>query len=115
MGVLRTPDERFAELPGYPFPPRYVQVETKRIAPLRMHYVDAGPADGPVVLLTHGQPTWSYLYRKVIGLLAEAGLRVIAPDNIGSRATSTGCTASSPRWTCTTSRWSPRTGAARWA
>ncbi|MDT5400814.1 MAG: haloalkane dehalogenase [Mycobacterium sp.] len=83
MGVLRTPDERFAELPGYPFPPRYVQVETKRIAPLRMHYVDAGPADGPVVLLTHGQPTWSYLYRKVIGLLAEAGLRVIAPDNIG--------------------------------
>lgn len=83
MGVLRTADERFTGLPGYPFEPRYVQVETKGIAPVRMHYVDAGPADGPVVLLVHGQPTWSYLYRKVIGVLIDAGLRAIAPDNIG--------------------------------
>jgi haloalkane dehalogenase len=83
MSVLRTPDDRFDNLPGYPFPPHYVQVETRRIPPLRMHYVDAGPADGAVVLLMHGQPTWSYLYRKVIGLLAKTGLRVIAPDNIG--------------------------------
>ena len=83
MGVLRTPDERFADLPDYPFPPHYVQVESKRMPSLRMHYVDAGPADGPTVLLTHGQPTWSYLYRKVIGRLADSGLRVIAPDNIG--------------------------------
>src|ERR1700736_4059955 len=83
MGVLRTPDERFAGLPGYPFEPHYVQVETEGIAPLRMHYVDAGPADGSVVLLVHGQPTWSYLYRKVIGVLTGAGLRAIAPDNIG--------------------------------
>ena len=82
-GVLRTPDERFDGLPGYPFPPSYVQVATKGIDALRMHYVDAGPADGPVVLLLHGQPTWSYLYRTVIGVLADAGLRVIAPDNIG--------------------------------
>ena len=83
MGVLRTPDERFVGLPGYPFEPHYVQVETEGIAPLRMHYVDAGPRDGPVVLLVHGQPTWSYLYRKVVRVLADAGLRAIAPDNIG--------------------------------
>lgn len=83
MDVLRTADERFAGLPGYPFEPQYVQVETKGIAPVRMHYVDAGPADGPVVVLLHGQPTWSYLYRKVIGVLVDAGLRAIAPDNIG--------------------------------
>src|SRR3954447_14034615 len=87
MGVLRTPDEWFANLPDYPFPPNYVQVGTrgggKGIDALRMHYVDTGPADGPVVLLMHGQPTWSYLYRKVIGVLADAGLRVVAPDNIG--------------------------------
>jgi haloalkane dehalogenase len=83
MGVLRTPDERFAGLPDYPFEPRYVQVDTDGIAPVRMHYVDAGPSEGPVVLLVHGQPTWSYLYRKVIGVLAGAGLRTIAPDNIG--------------------------------
>ncbi|MBV8927668.1 MAG: alpha/beta hydrolase, partial [Mycobacteriaceae bacterium] len=81
-GVLRTPDERFDDLPGYPFEPHYVQVQTKGIAPVRMHYVEAGPADGPVVLLVHGQPTWSYLYRKVIGVLADAGLRAVAPDNI---------------------------------
>jgi haloalkane dehalogenase len=83
MGVLRTPDERFAALPGYSFEPHYVQVETEGIPPVRMHYVDAGPAEGPVVLLVHGQPTWSYLYRKVIGVLVGAGLRAIAPDNIG--------------------------------
>lgn len=83
MGVLRTPDDRFAGLPGYPFEPRYALVETDGMAPVRMHHVDAGPADGPVVLLVHGQPTWSYLYRHVIGVLAGAGLRAIAPDNIG--------------------------------
>jgi haloalkane dehalogenase len=83
MGVLRTPDDRFADLPGYAFEPHYVHVETEGIAPVRMHYVDTGPADGPVVLLLHGQPTWSYLNRKVIGVLADEGLRAIAPDNIG--------------------------------
>jgi haloalkane dehalogenase len=83
MGVLRTPDARFENLPDYPFPPYYVQVETTGIDSLRMHYVDVGPADGQVVLLAHGQPTWSYLYRHVIRVLADAGLRVIAPDNIG--------------------------------
>lgn len=87
MGVLRTPDEQFADLPDYPFAPNYVHVQAQGIGrgidSLRMHYVDAGPADGPVVLLTHGQPTWSYLYRKVIAVLAGAGMRVVAPDNIG--------------------------------
>jgi haloalkane dehalogenase len=82
MSVLRTADERFASLPGYPFEPHYVQVETEGIAPVRMHYVDAGPTDAPVVLLVHGQPTWSFLYRKVIGVLTDAGLRAIAPDHI---------------------------------
>jgi haloalkane dehalogenase len=83
MGVLRTPDERFDGLPDYPFPPNYVQVQTKGIDSLRMHYVDVGPTDGPVVLLMHGQPTWSYVYRRTIGVLADAGFRVVAPDNIG--------------------------------
>jgi haloalkane dehalogenase len=83
MGVLRTPDERFAGLPGYPFEPHYVDVHADGIAPVRMHYVDAGPPDGPVVLLLHGQPTWSYLYRKVIDVLTDSGLRAIAPDHIG--------------------------------
>jgi pimeloyl-ACP methyl ester carboxylesterase len=83
MSVLRTPDERFANLPSYPFTPNYVQVETKGIPALRMHYVDAGPADAPTVVLVHGQPTWSFLYRDVIHVLSDAGLRVIAPDHIG--------------------------------
>src|SRR5258708_32955054 len=83
MSVLRTPDERFANLPSYPFTPNYVQVETKGIPALRMHYVEAGPADAPTVVLVHGQPTWSFLYRDVIRVLSDAGLRVIAPDHIG--------------------------------
>jgi haloalkane dehalogenase len=83
MSVLRTPDDRFANLPGYPFPPNYVDVEAKGVPALRMHYVDVGVPDGPVALLLHGQPTWSYLYRDVIRVLCDAGLRVIAPDHIG--------------------------------
>ncbi len=75
MKTLRTPDERFADLPGYPFEPNYVDVDG-----LRMHYVDEGPGDGKVVLLLHGEPSWSYLYRHMIPPLADAGLRVIAPD-----------------------------------
>lgn len=83
MSVVRTPDERFAGLPGYGFPPNYLDVETAGLPPVRMHYVDAGPADGSVVVLLHGQPTWSFMYRKVIAVLADSGFRVIAPDNIG--------------------------------
>ncbi|MFN0177457.1 MAG: haloalkane dehalogenase [Gemmatimonadales bacterium] len=78
MSVLRTPDERFANLPGFPFPPHYVGVDG-----LRVHYLDEGPQGGPPVLLLHGEPSWSYLYRKMIPPLVQAGCRVIAPDLIG--------------------------------
>ena len=75
---VRTPEERFANLPGYPFAPHYAMVEG-----LRMHYVDEGPANGEVVLMLHGQPTWSYLYRKMIPVIAAAGYRAIAVDHLG--------------------------------
>ncbi len=78
MKALRTPDARFENLPGYDFAPNYVQVTD-----LRMHYVDEGPKDGAVVLLLHGEPSWSYLYRHMIPPLRDAGFRVIAPDLIG--------------------------------
>ncbi len=80
--VLRTPDDRFADLPGYPFAPHYVDVEADGLA-VRMHHLDEGPADGPAALLLHGQPTWSFLYRTVVPVLVAAGIRVIAPDNVG--------------------------------
>lgn len=83
MAVLRTPDERFESLPDYPFRPHYVEVAAKGTEPLRMHYLAEGPTEAPIVLLLHGQPTWSYLYRHVITWLVEAGCRVIAPDHIG--------------------------------
>lgn len=79
MRVLRTPDERFTNLPDYPFSPKYQDVGTG----LRMHYVDEGPRSGRGVLLLHGEPSWSYLYRKMIPPLAAAGFRAIAPDLIG--------------------------------
>jgi haloalkane dehalogenase len=78
MQILRTSDARFENLPGYDFAANYVDVDG-----LRMHYVDAGPADGPVVLLLHGEPSWSYLYRHMIPPLRDAGFRVLAPDLIG--------------------------------
>jgi haloalkane dehalogenase len=83
MDVVRTPPERFADLPGYPYPPCYVEVGSKSTGPVRMHYVEAGPPDADPVLLLHGQPTWSYLYRSVIETLAAAGHWVLAPDLIG--------------------------------
>jgi haloalkane dehalogenase len=81
--VVRTSDERFSDLPGYSFEPHYAQVRAEGTPALRMHYIEAGPPDGQVVLLLHGQPTWSYLYRTMIPVLAAAGLRAIAPDHIG--------------------------------
>ncbi len=75
---LRTPDDRFADLSEFPFEPSYVEVDG-----FRMGYVDAGPADGPVLLLLHGEPTWSYLYRRMIPPLVDAGFRCVAPDLIG--------------------------------
>ena len=83
MKSLRTPDERFVDLPGYPFTTHYVEVDDLDGGTLRVHYLDEGPADGPVVLAMHGEPSWSYLYRKMIPLLTGAGLRVIAPDLVG--------------------------------
>jgi haloalkane dehalogenase len=78
METLRTPDERFKDLPGWPYPARYSDV-----GGLRMHYVDEGPRDAAPVLLLHGEPSWSYLYRKMIPVFTAAGLRAIAPDLIG--------------------------------
>ena len=83
MDVIRTPDDRFADLPGYPFEPHWASVDSGEGGSLRLHYVDEGPRDGPVVVLLHGEPTWSYLYRTMIPPLAEAGFRVLAPDLIG--------------------------------
>lgn len=82
-GILRTPDSRFAGLPDYPFAPHYVEIEDAALGALRMHYVDEGPRDAPIVLMLHGNPTWSFLYRHMIGPVAAAGWRVIAPDMIG--------------------------------
>ncbi|WP_036569229.1 haloalkane dehalogenase [Nocardioides sp. URHA0032] len=81
--VLRTPDECFADLPGHPFEPHYAEVVADGLGPVRMHHLDEGPADGPVALLLHGQPTWSYLYRSLVPVLVARGIRVVAPDNIG--------------------------------
>ncbi|RMH01845.1 MAG: alpha/beta fold hydrolase [Chloroflexi bacterium] len=75
MEILRTPEERFANLPGFPFAPHYVEIDG-----LRIHYVDEG--QGEVVLCLHGEPTWSYLYRKMIPILATR-YRVVVPDFIG--------------------------------
>ena len=84
MQVRRTPDDRFNALDGWPYEPHYVELtDPEAGAPLRMHFVAEGPADGPVVLLLHGEPTWAYLYRKMIPGLVAAGCRVIAPDHIG--------------------------------
>jgi len=80
MKVLRTPDHCFDNLPGYSFKPNYVNVDDGDGGELRVHYLDEGAPDGRLVLLMHGEPSWSYLYRKMIpGLVAE-GYRVIAPD-----------------------------------
>jgi haloalkane dehalogenase len=72
---VRTPDERFAGLPGWPYAPRYVDVDE-----MRMHHVDEGPRDAPPVLMLHGEPTWGFLYRKMIPVLTAAGYRAVVPD-----------------------------------
>jgi len=83
MFCHRTPDERFGDLPDFPYPPQYVDVPAGDGGTLRMALVEDGPADGPVVLLLHGEPSWSFLYRTMIPVLAAAGFRAIAPDLIG--------------------------------
>jgi haloalkane dehalogenase len=80
---LRTPDEAFESLAGYAFGPNYAEVDDGTGGRLRVHYLDEGPADGEAVVLMHGEPSWSYLYRKVIPVLVSAGLRCVAPDLVG--------------------------------
>jgi haloalkane dehalogenase len=82
--AVRTDDARFTALPDFPYAPHYVEVTHPRGGdPLRLHYVDEGPRDAPVVLMVHGEPTWSFLYRKLIPVFRDAGLRAIALDQIG--------------------------------
>lgn len=83
MEFVRTPDERFADLPGWLYAPRYASVPDGEAGSLRMHYVDEGPRTAAPILCLHGQPTWSYLYRKMIPLFVAAGRRVVAPDLVG--------------------------------
>jgi haloalkane dehalogenase len=78
METLRTPDDRFASLPGYPFAPHYTETNG-----IRIHYVDEGPRGAAPVLMLHGEPSWSYLYRKMIPIVVEAGFRAVAPDLVG--------------------------------
>lgn len=78
MELLRTPDGQFADLPGYPFEPHYAEIRG-----VRVHYVDEGRMDEQPMLLLHGEPSWSFLYRKMIPVLCAAGLRVVAPDLVG--------------------------------
>src|SRR3954470_24652150 len=83
MEILRTPDDRFAELSDFPYEPRYAEVPDGEGGTLRMSYVESGPSSAPPVLLLHGDPTWSSLYRKVISRLDAAGLHSVAVDLVG--------------------------------
>jgi haloalkane dehalogenase len=83
MDTLRTPADRFADLPGYTFAPHYVDIPDGDDGTLRVHHLDEGDADAPPVLLLHGEPSWSYLYRHMIPVIVDAGLRAVAPDLVG--------------------------------
>jgi haloalkane dehalogenase len=78
MEILRTPDERFANLPDFSFAPHYAE-----LGDLRVHYLDEGARNGAVILLMHGEPSWSFLYRKMIPVITAAGMRAVAPDLVG--------------------------------
>ena len=83
MEVYRTPDAAFDQCPDFPWEPAYVEVTDPDGGTVRMAHLDAGPADGPVALLLHGEPSWSFLYRHVIAVLTERGVRCVAPDMVG--------------------------------
>ena len=83
MQTLRTPDERFTELPEFPYTPSYCDVSDDDGGTLQMAWVQDGPADADPVLLLHGEPSWSVLYRKMIPILVAAGQRVVCPDLVG--------------------------------
>jgi len=103
MEILRTPDERFVNLSDYPFAPHYVEVDG-----LRIHYVDEGPREADPVLMLHGEPSWSCLYRKIILIVAAAGYRVIAPDLVGfGRSERQRLQIRSPRRSCPARKASP--------
>ncbi|MFW9828427.1 MAG: haloalkane dehalogenase [Candidatus Thorarchaeota archaeon] len=78
MKLLRTPDERFERLPNFPYEPNYIEIED-----IRIHYIDEGSEDGDIILLMHGEPSWSFLYRHMIPILVKEGYRAIAPDLVG--------------------------------
>ena len=83
MTVLRTADERFDELPDFPFEPHYQEIHDQDLGSLRIHYVDEGPPDAPVILCLHGEPSWGFLYRKMIPVFTAAGFRAVVPDLVG--------------------------------
>jgi haloalkane dehalogenase len=83
VDALRTPDDRFDGLTDYPFSPNYEEIPDGDGGKLRVHYVDEGPRDAPPVLMLHGEPSWSYLYRKMVPVIVAAGYRAIAPDLVG--------------------------------
>ena len=83
MKVLRTPDKYFEKIKDYPFSPVYTNISAKDGTEIRIHHIDEGPKEGPILLAMHGQPVWSYLYSKMIPILNDAGIRVIAPDLVG--------------------------------
>lgn len=83
MQSLRTPDQAFEALPDFPFAPHYAEIPDGDGGNLRVHYLDEGPAGGPIVVLMHGEPSWCYLYRRMIPVLVDAGLRCVAPDLVG--------------------------------
>ncbi len=78
MKLLRTPDDKFENLPDFPFKPNYIEIDG-----IRIHYVDEGPKNAETILLMHGEPSWSYLYRHMIPILVKAGFRTIVPDLVG--------------------------------
>jgi haloalkane dehalogenase len=83
MAIIRTPEDRFLRLEDWPYQPRFTEIRVGILGVIRLAHYEAGPAEGPPVLLLHGEPTWAYLYRKMIPPLAAAGARVIAPDLFG--------------------------------
>ena len=83
MELLRTPDDRFRDLPDFELEPHYADVPDQDGGRLRMAWIEAGPADGPVALLLHGEPSWSFLYRHVLQTLGDRGVRCVAPDLVG--------------------------------
>jgi len=83
MTVLRTPDDRFDDLPGFDYEPHYLPVHDPRLGELRMHYVGEGDPHATTVLILHGEPAWSFMFRRTISILVDAGLRVVVPDLVG--------------------------------